>query len=189
MARIIDVAHTPTELITKAKAKKQLNIETSFTEDDDLIQDCIDAAIAYAERATNTIITEAKYQITGVDFADVLSFGYQKIKSLDEFTYKDEEGNVQTLSADSYSLNTVDDFENRICYTEGVTLPKVKAFTPDAVSFKVTCGYTKKPKDLIKAIMLLITDFYEVRGTTVKEKNTTADVIFQSYRYYKVDEK
>lgn len=186
MAFLIDLEHNAPDVVTLAQARKQLQLEDDFTEDDALISTYIEAAISEAERIINSEITEKKFKIQGKSFADVLKFNRQKITAVDNFQYKDSEGNLQTIAADNYAIQNVDKFENKIEFNENYELPKVKEFTPDAVQLSVTVGYpaNKVPKAIIKNLLLMITDYYEKRMDSVKEKCTAAEVGLQKFRRY-----
>ena len=186
MAFVIELEHTSPEIISLAKAKKQLQIETDFIEDDDLILDYIEAAISQAENIINSEISEKKYEIQGKSFEDVLGFNRQKITSVDSVVIVDENGDNQTVNADNYSLETVDKYENKIVFKEDYQLPEVQKYNRNAVNLKVTVGYKagKVPKAIQKALLLMITHSYEYRSDTVKEKCTAAEIALQPYRRY-----
>ena len=108
------------------------------------------------------------------------------ITNVETFTYKDANGDVQTVPSANYSLQSVDKYENKIEFTEDYELPEVKEYDPAAVTLQVKVGYAdgKTPKGIIKALKLLITHFYEHRSDSVKEKTTAAELILQPYRRY-----
>ena len=190
MARFVEIEHSPAPIVTLAKAKKQCRIESDYVEEDDLIQDYIDAAIVIAESKIFCAIKERKYRVTGKSFQDVLAFSKQKIKAIDAFTYKDESGDVQALSEEAYALDEVDKYEAVICYANAQELPKVQPFTQDAVTVDVTVGYknTTIPKDIKQAVLLLVSEMFEKRMNFVQEKSTVVDNLLQKHIYYRVDE-
>ncbi|OCK44376.1 hypothetical protein BA195_06780 [Tenacibaculum soleae] len=190
MARFTEIAHTPDPIITLAKAKKQCRIEADYTDEDDLLQDYIDASVAIAESKIYCAIQERKYAVTGKSFSDVLQFSKQKITAIDKIEYVDEAGNTQILSDDLYSLDEVDAYENKICFINESELPTVKKLTPNAVTLTVLVGYPagKIPKDIKAALLMLVTDMYEKRMNFVQEKQTAVDNLLHKHRYYKVNE-
>lgn len=188
MAFVVQETHSSPTIITLLQAKKQLQFDAPADshEDDDLINEIIDEAISVAENIINSEIKEKVFTIKGKSFEDVFAFKKQIITNVEAFTYKDTDGNVQTVPAENYSLQTVDKFENKIEFTENYELPEVKQYDPAAVTLTVKVGYAdgKTPKGLIKGLKLLITHFYEHRSDSVKEKTTAAELILQPYRRY-----
>jgi len=187
MAFVTELEHTSApEVISLAKARKQLQLETDFTEDDSLITDYIEAAIVQAENYINSEITEKKFEIRGKSFDDVLGFKRQKITSVDSFVYKNVEGAEATIDPANYSLENVDKYENEIVFLENYKIPEVKEYDPAAVTLSVTVGYGagKVPKAIIKALLVMITDSYEHRTDTVKEKSTASENALHSYKRF-----
>ena len=188
MALIVSKDHVSPEIFSLEKLRKQCRFDdpTVVHEEDDLLQDYLDSAISEAENYISSDINEKKYKITGKSFEDVLSFSKQILRSVDVFTYKDENGDNQEVGVDNFYLETVDSFETKICFKEDYTLPDVEKYSPTAVTLEVTTGYAsgKVPKDIKKALLLMVTHSYEHRNDTIKEKATKAEVILHSYRKY-----
>lgn len=186
MAFIVELEHIAPEVISLATAKKQLQLETDFIEDDALIAIYIDAAITEAENYINSEITEKKFRIDGKSFDDALKFNKQKITSIDGIVYTDVDGVEQTIDPVNYYLDAVDKYENKITFKEDFVLPDVKEYTPNAVKISVTVGYPdgKVPKAMQKALLLMITNSYEYRTDGVKEKCTVSENTLHKYRRF-----
>lgn len=186
MAFVIDLEHTAPEVISLAKARKQLQLESDFIEDDSLITDYIDAAIVQAENYINSEINEKKFEIRGKSFDDVFRFKKQKITSVQSIIYKNEVGEDQTIAETNYSLQNVDKYENAIVFNDDFVLPMVKPFDSSAVILKVTVGYSsgKVPKIIQKALLVMITESYENRTDTVKEKSTASENALHPYKRF-----
>lgn len=188
MAQVVEQTHVAPEIISLARAKKQLKFDDHEAEhiEDDLIQSYIDAAIGYAENYTGQEITEKKYLINGKSFQDALSFSKQKIQSIDSIKYLDTEGTEQTIATENYQLTTVDKYENAIEFAEDYTLPEVQQYKFNAVKLTVIVGYAsgKVPKSMQQAILMLIGHYYENRQDAVKEKCTAAENMLHKYRRY-----
>lgn len=186
MAFIVELEHIAPEVISLTTARKQLQLEADFTEDDALIEIYIEAAIIDAENYINLEITEKKFRIDGKSFEDVLKFNKQKITSIDSILYKDVTGVEQTIDPENYHLDSVDKYENKITFKEDFVLPEVKEYTPNAVKISVTVGYPsgKVPKAIVKNLLLMITNSYEFRTDTVKEKITASETSLHKYRRY-----
>lgn len=186
MAIVIELEHTSPVIVSVVEAKKQLQIETDFTEDDTLIESYIDAAINWAENYINSEISEKKFRCQGKSFDDALQFNLQKIQSVDEFKYKNVAGDEVVIAAANYSLQRVDKFENKITFNDDYVFPEVKEYDPTAVIIDTTVGYAtgKVPKAIKQAILLKITDLYEHRTDSVKEKATAAESLLHPYKRY-----
>lgn len=187
MAFIERLEHTPSEIISLEKAKKQLQFDapSDVHEDDDLILDYIDAAIVELENYINSEILEKRYQVTGLSFADVLQFSKQKITEVESIQYKSIAGDTVVVDAANYSLQNVDDFENEIVFASGYKYPELEV-AADAVTMVVKVGYPSGsvPKLIQKALLLIVTSSYEFRTNTVKEKCTTAEHLMHVYKRY-----
>jgi hypothetical protein len=64
--------------------------------------------------------------------------------------------------------------------------PEIKAFDPAAVNLQVTVGFSvgKVPKAIQKALLLMVTDSYEFRNDTVKEKSTASENALHPYKRF-----
>ncbi len=179
---IEDTSFEAVEIIGLGLAKKQLKIEPEQVEEDDLILSYIGAAISYAQSYTGAVIEQQKFIVKAKNFEDVLCFRKQKIIEIDKIEYLDLQGTLQVLSEDNYSLTAVDKYENKLTFSGD--LPKIKAFTPDAVVAHLVCGFDKIPKAIKQALLLLITDFYEYRSDRLKSYNTTAIQLLSAYKIH-----
>lgn len=188
MAFVVQQSHTTPTIISLLQAKKQLQFDApaDVHEDDDVINEIILEAIEVAENIINSEISEKVFLITGKSFEDVLAFNKQVIKEITSITYKDVNGNAQTVDAANYSLQAVDKFENKIVFNEDYEFPEVKEYDPAAVSLTVKVGYAdgKTPKAIQRALKLIITKFYEKREDSIQEKTTAAELILQPFRRY-----
>jgi len=186
MAFVIDLDHTAPEVISLAKARKQLQLESDFIEDDSLITDYIDAAIVQAENYINSEINEKKFEVRGKSFHDVLGFRKQKITSIESIVYKNEAGESITIAATNYSLQNVDKYENEIVFNDDYVLPIVKEYSSAAVVLKVTVGYPsgKVPKIIQKVLLVMVSESYENRTDTVKEKSTATENALHPYKRF-----
>ena len=186
MAFIVEQEYASPEIISLATMRKQLELEEDFTEDDALISSYILAAINQAENYINSEIAEKKFTITSLSFDGILNFKKQKLQSVDSISYKDVDGNSQTIEAGNYSMQTVDRFENSIVFNEDYQFPVVKKYDQSAVTLNITVGYPsgKVPTVIKQAIILIVAHFYEHRVDSVKEKCTAAEMLLQPYRRY-----
>ena len=153
--------------VTLAKAKKQLRLETSFTEEDDLITDYIEAATIAAEDYLNKKL-----------FKGVLTFECSSFENPFVFTQSDEsdavasvkyyakEGGGETLAEianTNYKLRKSSFIGcKEIKFTD--TLPATEV-RDDAVVIKINQGFAEAdlPKPIYQAILLMVTSMYEKR--------------------------
>lgn len=186
MAFIQELEHEAPEVISLAMARKQLQLEEDFTEDDTLIQMYIDAAIVDAENYINSEISEKKFKVQGKSFDDAMAFNKQILQSVESIKYKPKSGSEITIDAENYSIVNVDKYQNKIEFVENFEYPEIKPFTPDAVTIEFTVGYPegKVPKAIQKDLLLMITSSYEFRTDTVKEKVTASETSLHRYRRY-----
>lgn len=186
MAFIEELDYASPTVLPLELVKKQLQLEADFIEDDALISIYVDAAITEAENYIHSEISEKKFRIDGKSFNDALSFDKQKINTIDSIKYLDAAGVLQTVDPANYTLESVNKHETKIAFVEGFEFPEVQEFKPNAVQVSVTVGYKegKVPKAIVKALLLMVTNSYEFRTDTVKEKCNVSENALHKYRRY-----
>ncbi|QOD60652.1 hypothetical protein H9I45_15130 [Polaribacter haliotis] len=190
MAFYTDLNFEPAEpIVTLAEFKtqiKELDAEEE-TPEDALWQNFLDASLEECESYINRAITTKKYKISGKSFNDVIVNSLHTIIEIEKIEYKSPDytsGSLETLSTDSYSLQRVDTVENKLEYTEGITLPTVKEFTPDAVQLYITVGLVKVSKKIKQAILLKAAAMDKFRADYVKNKPTASESLLNSFIRY-----
>lgn len=188
LAYYTQIEHEAPEVVTLEQAKKQLKMEDLGDFDDAIIQDCIDAAIDEAENYCNTAFRQAKHRVQMQNWSNDFIFKFQKVTAIDQVTYKDVDGNDQTLPEASYQLLMCDKYEAVLHFQDVNSLPALQPDNTTAVSVDITIGYAdgKVPKAVQQAIKLLITDNYEYRGDREKRINTASRVKLEPYKYYTI---
>ena len=189
LAFVYPIAYTSPEVLSLTVAKKQLKMEDLGTFDDDIISDCIEAAIDEAESYINSNIRERKFRVSFQGWSQDHEIIKQKITSVDSITYKDEAGDSQTLSADHYELLPVDKYASIIHFKDFDNLPSLKEDINDAVSINITVGYGSGnvPKGLMQGIKLMMTDNYNIRNNREsKGYLDTARMKLEPYKYYTI---
>jgi len=153
--------------VTLEKAKKQLKLEADFTEEDDLIEDYIEAATVAAEDYLNKKI-----------FKGVLTFECSSFTNPFVFTQNDDADAVASVKyyakdGDGETLTTVADTDYKLRKSSSIgckeikftaTLPETEV-RDDAVIIKINQGFAVAdlPKPIYQAIMLMVTSMYEKR--------------------------
>ena len=151
--------------ITTADAKKQLNIDSAFTTDDDYLTDLVKRATAAAENyidkdiaATATVLEIYDFNGTGVTLHDV------PFISLTTITYLD--------SADAEQSVTTANVEIRK-YQQKTTLVLPDSLDTDLLTVTYATGHTAAstvPHNQRSAIMQMMSDLYDVeRGSMVSK--------------------
>lgn len=181
------IAYTSPKVLSLEIAKKQLKVEDLGIYDDELISECIEAAIDEAELYTNTNIRERKYTIKFTTWQQDFEFRKQYLQSVDSLSYIDADGATQTLVvADTIELLAVDDYAQSIHFKEFDDLPTLKENINDAVTITVTVGYADGtvPKGILQGIKLLVTDNYDFRGERESKYYTSSRKKLEPYKYY-----
>lgn len=154
-----------TELpITLAEAKAQLNIESSFTDDDTLITSCIYAAGKYMENLLQHPLMEQVWELQLADFKTRVLV-QKKPVSIDSIKYDDIDNTDQTVTSTNYQVIT-DTVPALIVFYSSYAFPTVRDERLDAVRIRFTSGYadaTVVPEDIKLQIKILVTQYYEHR--------------------------
>jgi len=174
-----------TSLLTLAKAKKQLRIETAFTDEDELIQSYIDAAQIDCENFINRGISKRNFIMECSAFETPLTFerNYENDVITKIEYYKPGETELTLLAADQYLLrksNIVECFDIKF-----ISLPETDK-RDDAVVITIEQGFTASecPKPILQAINLRLSEFYEIREDRQQGNNSAANNLLRAYRKY-----
>lgn len=153
--------------VTLAKAKKQLRLETSFAEEDDLITDYIEAATIAAQDYLNKKLFKGvlTFDCDGFTnpFVFVQSDDNDAVASV-KYYAKDGEGDTLTeIVNTTYKLRKSSSIGcKEIKFTE--PFPAIET-RDDAVIIKINQGFAVAdlPKPIYQAILLMVTSMYEKR--------------------------
>ncbi len=187
----------PPSLITLAEAKDHLKI--AYSEDDEVIQLCIDNAQAYVQAEADLWLGEQtwRYFLDAFPCGQTITIKKGPLKSITSVKYLDADEQQQTLSASKYVFAR-DLYRSRIVLRSAESWPEI-ACLPQAVEIDIVGGYkigadtaageTELPKDLRKAMFLLINHYFEYRelvytGLQLREfpKHLTVERIIGHYR-------
>lgn len=175
-------AGTATTVLSLAKAKKHLKVDELMIQEDDLIQDYIDAAVTNAENYIGGNITDKNIIFKCDAFTSPFIFEAFPIKSITSVKYfKPGEEDEKTLDATNYAL-TSQNFKTQVIRFK-TDLPAVeKRF--DAVTITVKVGMETVDKPIITAIMLMVGDMYERREDRVEVVSTAAMSYLRPYKKF-----
>ena len=169
-------------VLTLAQAKKQLRIESDFTDEDDLIQDYIDAAVELAEQFIGGHILPKIMTIKADAFEDPLVFEAFPLKEVTSVNYFPADGSaVAAMPTTDYVLTKESEKVFRIRFKK--TLPET-AVQFDAVTYVIKVGFAAIPKGIIQAVKLMISDMYERREDRAETVATVAQSLLRAYKKY-----
>jgi uncharacterized phiE125 gp8 family phage protein len=169
------------EPLTLADAKRQLNVDQDFTDDDLVIARITAAARQYAETRTRSSFITQQWSLVLDAFPGYWSsqglvlLEHGPVQSIDSITYLDMAGTVQTMPPADYAADLSGVF-GRVGPKFGqvwpVTLPQIGAVT---VNFTAGYGATAAsvPEGLVHWIMLRIGSLYAIREDVVTERGVT----------------
>lgn len=178
---------TDASCLTLAEAKKQLRVDASFTEEDDLIQSYIESAQVECENFINRAIGRRKMVVELAAFENpfLFSANYEN-DTVEKVEYYDKATNtIQTLDPVEYKLR-VSSVVNCKEIKFLNTLPET-ALRDDAVIITIQQGFAvaSVPAPIKAAMKLLISDSYERREDRAEVGyNTAAHAKLRPYRKY-----
>lgn len=174
-----------TPLLTLAKAKKQLRVETTFTEEDDLIESYIDAAQVACQDYINRSIAERNLVLEVSDFKSPITFerNYENDVITKIEYYAPGATTLTLLAADQYQLrksNIIECFDIKF-----LSIPETD-IRDDAVIVTIKQGFALAtcPKPIIQAINLRLSDFFERREDREQGNNPASNNLLRSYRKF-----
>lgn len=169
------------EPLTLADAKRHLNVDQDFTDDDLVIARITAAARQYAETHTRSSFITQQWSLVLDVFPGCWTSGgllfleHGPIQSIDSITYLDMAGTPQTVPPADYAAD-LSGVRGRLAPRFGlvwpVTLPQIGAVT---VNFTAGYGPTAAsvPEGLVHWIMLRIGSLYASREDVVTERGVT----------------
>lgn len=175
--------------VTMTDVKNQhLNITSSTKEA--YIESLIMVATKNVERYLNRALITQTWKVYYNDFCHRMYIPFGSLQSITHVKYWDNTGVQQTVSASDYWVVKETD-PGYIQQGYDTTYPEVQYGRPNAVEIQFVCGYgdaNAVPDDIKHAIRLLVTDYFENRGTVVlgnvsKIPNYLIDLI-HSYKLY-----
>lgn len=171
------------------EVKANLNLLTDFTDDDELIDGMIDAAVDYVEnyirRALLTQTITASYD----SFPLCIELERPLLQSVTSISYIDGNGDSQVLSSANYTVDTVST-PSRIVPAYGLSWPSTRNII-NAITVVYIAGYASAndvPKQIKQAIKILIGDWYKDRESyivgvsSVSELPHTAKILLKPYQ-------
>jgi uncharacterized phiE125 gp8 family phage protein len=143
-----------TEPITLEEAK--LFIKQDETADDDLIENLIIASRQYVEKRTGLALITQSWTATMPDLYPYIDLNPFPLQSITSMTYKDVNGNNQSLTYSSYYWLDTLAKPPTLSLKSGVSLPTVINDCPNAVSIVYEVGYGDDAEDVPYTLRLII---------------------------------
>jgi uncharacterized phiE125 gp8 family phage protein len=171
-----------TTVVTLEKAKKHLRIEADFTDEDDLIQDYIDAAVTQAENYIGGHITDKNIVIKMTGFDNPLVFEAFPIKAVTSVKYFEQGTEVeQTMDAANYTLTA--ETSKRFAIRFKGDLPTVQDRF-DAVTVTINVGMVTIDKPIAQAVLLMVADMFERREDRTETITSASTSLLRPYKKY-----
>ena len=152
------------EPVSLDMARRQLKNEGT-TADDDYVLELIQAAREYVEAYCGIRLTAAAVPMTFASFAALERLTQAPIGPLVDVRYLDGAGVEQVLDAATYEFINVDAdvLRPRIRLAYNKAWPAIRV-AEDAVRVNAVAGYTAVPRPIIRAMLLLISHWYDNRN-------------------------
>jgi len=158
------------EPLTLAEAKLHLQLEDSFTDDDELISGFIGTAREIAEHITGRALITQQWRYSVDTFpVDSMGLPLPKLQSVQAVSYLDNNGTRQTLANTEYDVIT-DELVGRIIPAYGKSWPSCRNH-PGSVRVDYTCGYgaaSDVPFSIKQWMKLMIRAAYDNRSAIVE---------------------
>lgn len=167
LTRTTDAA---TEPVTLAEARLHTKQDSDITADDALITALIKAARETVENITGRALITQTWRLTLDEFPGdgVIWVPRPNLIAVSSITYKDVDGNTQTLASNQYVAD-VDSLPGRIHRAYNVSWPNVRG-DANCITITFTAGYgaaAAVPESYKAAIKLLVGNWYENREQSV----------------------
>lgn len=175
----ITITSEENEIVSLPAAKLQLRLETSYTDEDTLIQRCISAAVINSENYINGHIFKKEVEIVLDTMPTSFELHFYPIREISSITYH-QNGSSQTLPPSKYYLQKANQKQAVLIVNE---VPEVDD-RKDAVTITLQVGFEEVPEVVVQAVLLQVSDMYERREDRMEVVDTTAKALLRPYRYY-----
>lgn len=174
------------EPITLQEAKDHLLVTSS------LQNDYITGLIVTARRNLERLLKRAFISQTWTAYADKFEcefcLPYPPLISVTSVKYYNLDGTITTLDPLNYWV-VINEEPGEVVKRYNVTYPQLEYGRPNAIEIEYVAGYTVVPEEIKQAMKLLLTDWFEHRGSVVignintKIPNYVLDLV-HSYKMY-----
>ncbi len=166
-------------------AKRHLHVDHS--DDDDLIENQIAAAVAHVEALTGTALIDRGLTLRCDVWSDLAALPVAPVSAVAAISYTDTSGAAQTLATEVYSVR-LEGLDPAIALRHAKTWPAIEPGS--LIEVEATAGYgVAAPPALVQALKLIVADFYAFRETAQIgsvagqiPSTTTVDALLANYR-------
>jgi uncharacterized phiE125 gp8 family phage protein len=148
------------EPLTLAEAKLQCRVDGS--DEDGLLSDLISAARSHVEKYCGIGLGSQTAVLRCSSFCDFIDMPIAPVSAITSITYLDSSGIEQTLSTDVYE-GVLIGLEPHIRLKINQSWPSIRSAT-DAIRVTVTAGYATHEKDILAALKLMVSAWYDSRS-------------------------
>lgn len=150
------------EPVTLAMAKAQVRYEDD--DEDDLLLELIQSAREYVEKYCGVRLVPAAVTMTFASFNDLQHLTQAPVQSITQVQYLDVNGVLQTLDPAVYeSVNvSADVLRPRLRLAFNQQWPPTRV-AEDAVRVGAVVGYTVVPNPIIRAMLLMVSQWFDTR--------------------------
>lgn len=167
--------------VTIDEAKAQLNI--THTEHDAQIVAMIQAATSHLDGQDGVLgrcIMPQTWDLTYDDFPDgAIMIPLPPLQSVQYVSYIDTDGNAQEVDPNDYVLD-LQSYDGWVVPRAGFDWPATFNMI-NAMSIRFVAGYTAVPAAIKAAVLLMVADLYEQRGTFVIGSPLAETNAYKSY--------
>lgn len=177
----------------------KLHCRIDHDAEDQLINNLIAAAREFTEQLCGPLITQTweQYEDSWPSGAKLI-IGKPRLLTVptgvgEGIIYTDINGVGATLSAASYTVDTVNEHRPGVVLLEGYSWPTVSLYAANPIKITFTCGYgaagTAVPPAIRQAMLLLIGHWYEERqiasiGHMISSMPFAVNALLANYRYW-----
>lgn len=145
----------------------KLNARVLHDDEDDLIEGFIAAATNHTETFTWTSLLDTTWRLTLDAFTDEIELPRGPVRSVSSVSYFDADGNIATLSASAYTVDTAS-YRQWIVRNSGDAWPSILSGI-NSVQIDYVAGFEIVPPVLKQAIIMLASYW-------VKNRDAAGDV-------------
>lgn len=182
---ITNITTTPAtdfEVVSLSLAKQQLRIEDEFTQDDDLIQSIIDAAVVASQDYMGCQIVDSDV-VVNMDALSKVMLLPVPARSITSLKYFPESGAEITMNVADYKLLQFGK-ENSIRLIPETVPTTAQRYDAVTITFKSGYAADTVPKPIIQAILLQISDMYDRREDRVEVPLTASSKLLRPYKLF-----
>ncbi len=184
-----------TEPITLAEAKKHLQVDADWLDDDAYITSLISVARNHIETETGRLLAQANVEIYNDDFLLCCTMPWYPAEALISIAYKDINGSDQTIDLNNNGnviFNKYAKPATLILQNMPDTYKKTAPLSVNNVTLTIRAGYGSStfplPTRLKQALLVVIRDMYDNRESAgnknTYETSVSVNNLIQYFRLY-----